>query len=947
MVRLSCPVCECQLTVASLDAGATCPACGSTVHDPASRTEWDADEPEHGLIADIREAFGTEIRSADSGGLTWPEGCPDAEGAGANAGLHPMAIGSRLDDFEIGREIGRGGMGIVYRARQLSLNREVALKVLPPALQRHRSALDRFRREAQAVARLKHPNVVSIYAQGEHDGHLYYAMELIDGVSLDVAIRRRPEMLSSSFWSTNRESGTAGQRCSPESRGPKEPAAGRRKPPEVLDRTPPLRTIEDFRHLARLASGAADGLAHAASHGVIHRDIKPQNLLLGTDGVIHITDFGLAHLADEPHLTMGGEVLGTAAYLSPEQLCGDTRRIDQRTDVYSLGATLFELLTHRRPFDGESRDRILSDIRTVDPPRPRRLDKRIPRDLETICLRAMEKDPKRRYQSAASMAADLRRFADDRPILSRASGPLEICVKSMRRRRAVTAAVAIAVVAAAFATAWLVTAAHHRDTEAAELLRDAYERLAFVDYRAPELVADQVDRAEALGADPDELRITRALLDLGRLENGAAEVRLREAVAENPEDQRALYLLAWALWRSGDQRASQDAFARAEALGEPTFAEDWFFRGLAAHFERPTVAVDSYRAANALRARDREFYPQAILHLARAHNQEMYVTRRADLFVEAQSGLGQLIEHGHYGAYPYYLLSIAHRLAGEIAATGPDAATASDDFTRALQWARAGQAVEPADDRTVTAEAECLESMGLFTEAIAARTRALALADRPREQWEAYHYRWRLNYWTGQFEAALADLHACLTFSPGNRFYTFVYPALLRAEMGDIEEARVLALRIAETAPTDAQAVLWSATTLNLLGAAGDAYGLLVSARASVDFAAAAVPPQTPEWVSQWYACVMGEAEWEELLRLAEGVPVSRKLVGEAHFHAGAKALGRGDRDLAREHLTAAYGSFDSEHAYTFHAKTIIQRMRHRPDWPPWLGPPISNEGAD
>jgi tetratricopeptide (TPR) repeat protein len=358
------------------------------------------------------------------------------------------------------------------------------------------------------------------------------------------------------------------------------------------------------------------------------------------------------------------------------------------------------------------------------------------------------------------------------------------------------------------------------------------------------------------------------------------------------------------------------------------------------HFDRPVVAMESYREANALRASRHEFFPQAVLHLARAHNQQMYISRDTDAFAEASIGLQQLIDHKHYGAYPYYLLSISHRLVAETYDAEPvegDSDLTPSYFNQALEWARKGQVVDPTDDRPVTAEAECLESMGRFEEAIAARTRAISLADSDHKRWEGHHYRWRLYYWTDQLDAALADLEACEVWSPDSRLYAHVYPALVYAEAGDMEQALWEARVLAETDPTDAQAVLWSATSLRLLGRLEEADELLGIQAAHVDFANGLVHPQNEEWVEALYAFCLGEISFDDLMADAEGVTSHRKLRAEAHFHAAARAFGAGDRAEALRHLEAAYRSFDEELGYTFHAKTIREKMRNDSTWPLWI----------
>ncbi|MFQ5807183.1 MAG: protein kinase [Phycisphaerae bacterium] len=291
---------------------------------------------------------------------------------------------------------------------------------------------------------------------------------------------------------------------------------------------------------------SADALECAHRHGVIHRDVKPHNLLLSSANRLHLTDFGLARLTDAPHLTVSGEVMGTPAYLSPEQLRGDAGRLDHRTDIYSLGVTLYELLTWRKPFDGETREQIITGICTAEPIAPRRLNPQIPIELETICLRAIEKDPEQRHPSAALLAEDLRRFAEGRPILSRRTSRLARGAKWMRRHKASTAAMVatavVCVLAAGFA--WNVIATRHH--EARQLLRDAYEQLAYFDYRAPELVQADIDGATALGADADELGPVQALASLAAIDQASATRHLQAILEGDPSDLRARSMPAWA-----------------------------------------------------------------------------------------------------------------------------------------------------------------------------------------------------------------------------------------------------------------------------------------------------------------------------------------------------------------------------------------------------------------
>src|SRR5262245_31325543 len=305
----------------------------------------------------------------------------------------------RLGDFEILCELGRGGMGIVYEARQVSLNRKVALKVLSGGLGLTPKAVQRFHREAEAAAKLHHTNIVPVYATGEQDGTHFYAMELIDGPSLDHVIKQlRQSKASGGRQPPGTEShAAADDRGADAPRSPElestGPYVGESSSTHVLTSSSLTSGSQYFDTVARLIADVADALHHAHQNGVIHRDIKPSNLLLSSAGRLSINDFGLARMLEQPGMTMTGEFVGTPAYMSPEQVAAGRIRLDHRTDIYSLGATLYELLTLQPPFRGQSREQVLTQIVQKDPRSPSRIDKRIPLDLETICLKSMEKDP--------------------------------------------------------------------------------------------------------------------------------------------------------------------------------------------------------------------------------------------------------------------------------------------------------------------------------------------------------------------------------------------------------------------------------------------------------------------------------------------------------------------------------------------------------------------------
>jgi len=394
------------------------------------------------------------------------------------AGPEPTLAGSPLGDFQIVREIGRGGMGIIYEAIQLSLGRRVALKVLPFAAAFDAKTLQRFRNEAQAAAQLHHTNIVPVYAVGSERGVHYYAMQLIDGQSLAAVVRQ-----------LRREAGYLVD--------PSHAAEGSAKPDEVTSpvrfgspTAVPLETGKVaaslsaqrterrerfFRTAAQMILQAAEGLEHAHQFGIVHRDVKPANLILDTLGTVWVADFGLALFHSEVGLTRTGDLLGTLRYMSPEQASGERTTIDHRTDIYSLGATLYELITLEPMFSGQSHAELLRQILDLEPKPPRTWDKNIPVELETILLKAVSKTPVDRYASARAMADDLRRFLEDKPIHARRPSLRDRARKWSRRHpSAVIATMLFLVFAVAgllFAN-WRIAAEQQKTTDALNRERD-------------------------------------------------------------------------------------------------------------------------------------------------------------------------------------------------------------------------------------------------------------------------------------------------------------------------------------------------------------------------------------------------------------------------------------------------------------------------------------------
>ncbi len=433
--------------------------------------------------------------------------------ADANATIEP-AVDTRLGDFQIVRMIGRGGMGIVFEADQVSLRRRVALKVLPFAAALDPHPLRRFQIEAQAAAQLHHTNIVPIFSVGCERGVHYYAMQYIEGQTLAALIgdlRRlsgvgeataeaataacvslATEIISGRFDPAPRpheEAVVQGRMVGNQRPGPDRERVVeghvRRRASSTTTSCDSTRTSAYFRTIADLGLQAAEALDYAHRLGTIHRDIKPANLLVDVRGNLWITDFGLARMQAESSLTMTGDVIGTVRYMSPEQSSPRRGIVDHRADVYSLGATLYELLTLHPAHDGRDRAELLHQMTFGEPTAPRTRNHAIPRDLETIVLKALAREPEARYATAQELANDLRRFLEQRPIQARRPNLWKRAEKWARRHRTLVAS-SIAIVALVVAAVAVIAAQarnnHRLDRNArhAQYVQDVRQAFQYV-----------------------------------------------------------------------------------------------------------------------------------------------------------------------------------------------------------------------------------------------------------------------------------------------------------------------------------------------------------------------------------------------------------------------------------------------------------------------------------
>lgn len=436
------------------------------------------------LAEDIRDVFPALVMMDDID--------PVSQDLSKSLGSGLATVATRLEklgDYRIIREVGRGGMGVVYEAEQVSLGRHVALKVLPQNAMLDASQKGRFVREAKAAARLHHTNIVPVFGVGEEDGLHYYVMQFIQGLglnevldelkrihsksqkstaktNLDLSVSPRADvsaadvarsLIAGNFQATmigespaegisfevdatfmpqtSSLSGSSSLQSNDTGRLSNTSISGSISLPgqssEVSSRSQP-KSLSYWQSVAHIGVQVASALQYAHDQGIQHRDIKPSNLLLDLRGTVWVADFGLAKSDDQQNITHTGDILGTLRYMPPEAFSG---RSDKRGDIYSLGLTLYELLAMRPAFNESDRNKLIAQVSQEAPPRLDKLNAEIPRDLVTIIQKAIERDPAHRYQTAGEMAEDLQRFIDDEPIRARRVSPVERFVRWSRRNK--------------------------------------------------------------------------------------------------------------------------------------------------------------------------------------------------------------------------------------------------------------------------------------------------------------------------------------------------------------------------------------------------------------------------------------------------------------------------------------------------------------------------------
>jgi len=577
------------------------------------------------MMADFRNSSSRELDAIDA--------------SGPGPGL--------LGDFRIIREVGRGGMGVVYEAHQLSLDRRVALKVLPLAAAMDSKQLQRFQLEAHAAACLNHTNIVPVHAVGCERGVPFYAMQFIEGRSLAqlIAELRRLEGLDQAdqseagladFPTSTLAANLVGGRMAGAGTRPadrdvttfreerrNEPAPAPPAPSAELGTPTPrpgsgpssgssTRGGTCIRTVAQFGVQVAEALDHAHTRGILHRDIKPANLLLDDQGQLWITDFGLAQIQGNPGLTLTGDILGTLRYMSPEQALAKRVVIDGRTDVYSLGVTLYEVLTLRPAIDGRDRQEILRKIAQEEPAPPRKLNPAVPRDLETILLKAMAKEPTGRYATAKELADELQRFLEDRPIRARRPSLGDRAAKLSRRHRAVVFSVVTSTFLFLILTVVVLVASNFQIRAEEKRTAEQRERAESNSRKAREVVDRMFTRvAKDLEHTPRMEKIRRALLE------DALEF-YQGFLKENETSPALRHEAARAYMRVGE---IEDILGRFSQAVEPWNQAASLLEGLAAEFP----AMPDYR-------RDLAFCHRELCYVTgtMGHRDESWKRRRTE-----------------------------------------------------------------------------------------------------------------------------------------------------------------------------------------------------------------------------------------------------------------------------------------------------------------------------
>ncbi len=803
-----------------------------------------------------------------------------------------LEAGQRLGEYRIVREVARGGMGVVYEAVQASLDRRVALKVLPFGALLSETAAERFAREAATAGRLHHTNIVPIYAVGEERGIHYYAMQYIEGSSLSEHLK----MLRDRGKPTGRE---------------------------------------HFERVARWSRQVAEALAYAHREGIIHRDIKPSNLLLDSRDNIWITDFGLARAESHATITMTGDVIGTARYMSPEQARGGKGRLDERTDIYSLGVTLYELLALMPAFDGDSREAVLNRVAMAQAAPLRKVVRAIPKDLETIVAKCMEKEPVQRYRSAQELAEDCRRFCAGESILARRT---PLAVKAARFFKRYRLRVMGVLLVLALAIAMVVLAVKVRRTRGQSRLDEAFD-IVLVEgdsKRASRLL----DEAESLGIGSAELYLCRGLVPLWNGRPHDAMAFLSEALKRDPANVEACLAMALACNMTTDFVEGRRFFERV-AGREITTSLGWLLHGHALSSFQGSTAIESFNRAIELKP---DFVPAILARSYYRANRLLNLGDRAELepmlddsdaFVVCRPNLS--------GSYAYRARNWLY--AAAYAGTQPEMkrsreewlANCRSDLDTALALRGGGNSFP------LFIEGIYFFDIGDFHGAAESLAEAIAVnrAASRSVDFTLIFKRVIALYALGEVKKALEEVEAIRDPMPGYYPLSLIRSFLL-AEAGRLDEARKVCRSNMKKYGENATAFFLFAVGMELLGdreasrSAAEEFAARDARRIVFEDASQAAHGPATKYL-------LGRLSAGELLSAAERHPGR---CCEFAFYVGLRELGRWNREAGLAALEKCIGTGVVIFGEYDLAQGLLARAETDPGWPRWLKPKVPESPA-
>jgi tetratricopeptide (TPR) repeat protein len=779
----------------------------------------------------------------------------------------PGALPRRFGDYELLEEIARGGMGIVFRARQLSLNRIVALKMILAGELASEADVKRFRAEAEAAAHLDHPGIVPIYEVGFYQGQHYFSMGYVDGHSLAAQMTQGP--------------------------------------------LPP-------RDAAEIVGAVAQAVQYAHEKGVIHRDLKPANILLDRSGHPRITDFGLAkRVAGKSHLTSTGQILGTPSYMPPEQAAGKLHQIGPLSDVYALGAVLYALLTGQPPFKAANPLDTLRQVSEQEPVAPRRLNAGVPIDLETVCLKALDKEPGRRYPSASEMAADLERYLGGCTIVARRASPVGRLLRWAQRSRAVVVAVlcaaALGLLAALFA--WQSHRAHEQLTNAKRQRAIDDALLAAWNGDFEQAVA-LTDEAERLGASPGAVQTLRGQVAFHRHETGDAVRHLTEAVKLLPTSPAARAMLAVAYWQNGKWEECEKTLNDLEGL-TPVTPEDHLFQGYARAAFDPSWGLESIDEA----IRQRPNW--TIAHALAAEVRSWLAQDRADpQAIQRALEDAQIVKAMLPGKPIGPLVSLyANLVAATIYAEQNQPRPREEALQRAAADAERLKSY-PQSGWAVLIRYRYLEYIGRDDDAWAEMRAAVG---KVKSSWPATFCALGL-YRRGRCEEALQVLDGIDPHDVGAFQDTMRVCILAELPAGDQQAMRAYTGALGRYQGTS---LLFQHAVLYLLGRPSEA---------ATAYRTVQLPPSLAKLRRGSFAKLLefnrGSISADELLR---AVPDSKYHQCNAHFFIAMSLLAEGDRAGAREHFARCLATRCFDFDASDWSRTFVTRMDQDASWPRWI----------